>query len=222
MDKNTDFTTFVQLPDYNHIKISYNEIEMTESELNTSMIIDMQMNDVPIDINEDNVTSQINDDVTMKYFNLNKKDYMEQLKSRIEKARKWDFIYQYILENTSFSYLPDSNKTYCQQVLATCKEKAKKDNKSLDKYLEAYFQMNQEDFNDYALEVYKEILVFYAIAQKEGLSYSEDEYKEKISELIQEGIVFEEDLNIFGKEYGYSQVIAAELQEILTDKIKYK
>jgi FKBP-type peptidyl-prolyl cis-trans isomerase (trigger factor) len=192
---------------------------MTDDELNTSIIIDLQLNEVPVKKDGEKVLPEIDDETALKYFGTNAEEYKKNLKDKTENERKWEYIYNYLLENTIFSYMPESAGAYFQKVISACKKKAAAENQSIDAYLETNYGASYTEFHDQIYGLYSEMLIFYALAQKEQLTYSENDYNDKIKELSDKGTVFEEELDMLGKEYGYYKIIYSDMEKILTDKI---
>lgn len=124
-------------------------------------------------------------------------DYKAEVKKELEKAKKQELeetrmsnIWSNIVEKTTMEQTSKKKDKYPDEILdeemKTVKEQyesaAKQNNLSFSDYISQNFNMDEDTFNNelekYAKSVIKENLVLYAIAEKEDIELSGDEYDE--------------------------------------------
>ena len=126
----------------------------------------------------------------------NKKDYEASVKADLEKEKKEtaentakQSLWSQAVENAEVKKYPKGAVAQEKEsIIEQYKLMAENYNVEWADFLEQFMQTNEEDFDkqakDYGKSVAKQKLVMYAIADKEKLSLSNKEYKDRLKELL--------------------------------------
>lgn len=125
-------------------------------------------------------------------------EYKKEVKKQLEDTQQQNYdatlfneIWQKVIENTEIKKYPDGAKEEMAEFLRKIYElQAKQFGMELKEYIEAQGGMTEEDFNTQILEPaaeqnVKSRMATEAIAEKENISLSDEEYEKQLKELVE-------------------------------------
>lgn len=140
-----------------------------------------------------------------------------ELEKDLENQVILDEIYDYVRENsTILSYPEKEYKKVAKELDELAKELLENNDIKLDEYIEKKFGMTREEYIKYEM---KEKMVFYAIAQAEGISPTESELKQERELLINH---YTEEYVKDGVDYRQAVLLAQDFVNDLGDSYVYE
>ena len=206
----TSALNYVQLCDYRSLIVPYNDVKVSESDIETAI----QMQFCSLNIETDNLS----DEIALQYLNCeNADDFRLFVKREIVENRFYESLRDMILNYSKVLDFPASSEKYVEKMLNIQKSIAEDKNVELNEYLEDYYGMTKEEFCDAALCGYGDILIFRAIAEKENYIISTEERKEIVKKTaISLGLSSDEVYELYGEEYFDCLLYESFLKDLLT------
>lgn len=140
----------------------------------------------------DELAAELSDTAkTVEEYKAEIKEQMEETQQQSYEAVLSGEVWEKVLENTEVKKYPDDEKEKMEEFLRKLYEsEAQQYGMELKEYIETQGGMTEEDFNTQILEPaaeqnVKSRLVTKAIAEKENITLSDEEYEKQLNELIE-------------------------------------
>ena len=162
----------------------------------------------------------LTEDIAYNYFDGKTiQEVRELFAVKIQNWRKWDIIEQYLLENTIIKGAPVQKDIYVKREMEFDRKYAASKGISFDEYLDS-IGYTETEYQENIEQFYYEMMLYKALAEREGLICSDKEFQEKLLELS-EGLRMSEKevLEEYGEEYIYYIYRYDNLKEIIPQEL---